>query len=201
MSAEANDGLKVFKEDSDDFSYQLDVDSSMSCSEHGPLCSMGLELGRLAVTGDESTEDVVSRAFDKPGGRELVGKILELPPLPDDINSKQRRRILARRRTKIRLQATRVLRGFIQGGHIKQASRQDHARRRQRNASGRFTGAVGSIGFDAQPLLDEIQLSDAAPQYNSEAISRMDTVRASMHIMQRMLLEQQAVLSRLETER
>ena len=56
-------------------------------------------------------------------------------------------RILARRQCKIKLQAERALRGFVEGSHVKHVSRQEHARRRVRGPQGRFLGA----GEKAEP--------------------------------------------------
>ena len=43
----------------------------------------------------------------------------DLPPLPANINLKQRHRILARRRCKIKLHAARVMRGYTERGNVR----------------------------------------------------------------------------------
>jgi hypothetical protein len=55
-------------------------------------------------------------------------------------NLKQRNRIVARRRCRLKIQSARVLHGFVSGSN-KQVSRQEHAKRRQRGPQGRFVRA------------------------------------------------------------
>lgn len=69
----------------------------------------------------DNTRELADRAMKLPGGPELVGRLLQLPELPAYVNVRQRHRILARRHTKIRLQAARVLRGYTEGGHVRDA--------------------------------------------------------------------------------
>ena len=68
---------------------------------------------------EDNTEEMIREAMLLPGGPELLGKMLEQTDLPGSINKRQCHRILARRRTKLRLQAARVIHGYIDGGHVR----------------------------------------------------------------------------------
>ena len=74
------------------------------------------------LTDEDGVINLVSSALSMPGGREMVGKILELPPLQAHVNEKQASRILTRRRCKVVLQSLRVLRGYAPGSYVRSCS-------------------------------------------------------------------------------
>ena len=72
----------------------------------------------VEYAGDDDTRALAANAIQVMGTPGAVGQLLSLPPLPANINPKQRQRIEDRRRTKIRLQSARVLLGYTQHGSV-----------------------------------------------------------------------------------
>ena len=82
-----------------------------------PFMSMKL-LAEAAIKDQRSAE----------GGGSLI-RLLGLPPLSENCNLKQGKRIKERRRMKIRVQAERVLRGYLKTGNVSMALAQSLAAR------------------------------------------------------------------------
>ena len=99
--------------------------SPIAMATEAPMshCGTGTAAQMMPVAASARHEEddvvtIVSSALETPGGRDLVGKILELPPLAPHTNEKQHNRIVSRRRCKIKLQAVRALRGYASGSHV-----------------------------------------------------------------------------------
>ena len=123
----------------------------------------------------------VHRALEQPDGSEPV-KLLGLPALPNYINGKQRHRILARRRCKVKMQTARVLAGFVEGGQVKHASRQEHARRRVRGPQGRFMGSSereAHTSTTSSPIAKTINKTTAAAQEGRHDLLRRMNARCA----------------------
>jgi len=118
----------------------------------------------------------VYAAKQRPDGPGAMGHLIQLAPLGQQINKKQQGRILARRRCKVKQQAERVLRGYLEGSKMKHVSRQDHARRRVRGPHGRFLGAEELVKMkeseaayaEAHPPDAEANLLDASSHVDQQ---------------------------------
>jgi len=99
-----------------------------------------------------------------------------IPRPQEGVNQIQASRILQRRQCRVNLQAERAIRGYL-GGQVKQVSRQDHARRRQRGPHGRFLGAEAKANLSSA---EQAETSQGIPQEQQARRQPRSMRRASM---------------------
>ena len=88
-----------------------------------------LDRERAEASEAEKLAAAAHLASQRPEGPGFMGRLMELPPLGRNINEKQRARIMTRRRCKVKLQAERVLRGYLEGGNVRKRTDSRHPTR------------------------------------------------------------------------